>query len=51
MMELLGLSRNGLYKVPGTNDSYLPLVPDINVVNLSILEKFQNSFSPNFIGI
>ena len=27
------------------------IVPDTNVVNLSILEKFQNSFSPDFIGI
>ena len=26
-------------------------VPDTTVVNLSILEKFQNSFSPDFIGI
>lgn len=25
--------------------------PDGTVVNLSILEKFQNSFSPDFIGI
>ena len=24
---------------------------DSTVVNLSILEKFQNSFSPDFIGI
>ena len=24
---------------------------DATVVNLSILEKFQNSFSPDFIGI
>ena len=27
------------------------MVPDTTVVNLSILEKFQNSFSPDFIGI
>ena len=27
------------------------IVPDTTVVNLSILEKFQNSFSPDFIGI
>ena len=26
------------------------IVPDTTVVNLSILEKFQNSFSPDFIG-
>ena len=26
-------------------------IPDSTVVNLSILEKFQNSFSPDFIGI
>ena len=25
--------------------------PEPTVVNLSILEKFQNSFSPDFIGI
>lgn len=25
--------------------------PGTTVVNLSILEKFQNSFSPDFIGI
>ena len=27
------------------------IVPDTTVVNLSILEKFQKSFSPEFIGI
>ena len=31
--------------------SNILIVTGPNVVNLSILEKFQNSFNPDFIGI
>lgn len=45
------LSQEG-YKVLKAYDGEEALkVLDSTVVNLSILEKFQNSFSPDFIGI